>query len=129
MAATRRKPALIPRILPSRRCRTVRAMRCLAVGHQRPDAAREAEDAWPAFALDLLGAEAKRGDAAIDGKAIARRRPVQRRRDAQDLAPPFAERNGKAAFLAELDIRQHSRLHVVRLFRTLGLDAGDVSRV
>ena len=55
-----------------------------------------AEDAWPAFALDLLGAEAKRGDAAIDGKAIARRRPVQRRRDAKDLAPPFAKRRSSA---------------------------------
>src|SRR5437879_3633996 len=102
--------------------RLVGSTRSSAVGDQRADAAREAEDPWPTFALDLLGAEAKRGDAAIDGKAIARRRPVQRRGDAKNLAPPLAERDRKTALLAEIDIRQHPRLHVVGLFGTLGLD-------
>src|SRR3954470_20360450 len=60
---------------PLHSCRIVRAMRLpllrgySVVGHQRADAAGKAEDARPAFALDLLGVEAKRGDAAIDGKA------------------------------------------------------------
>ena len=48
-------------------------------------------------------------------------RAVQRRGDAKNLAPPFAERNRKAALLAELDIRQRPRLHIVGFFRTLGL--------
>src|SRR6185295_4555042 len=93
----------------------------LVVGDQRADAARQAQHARPAFALDLLGVETKRGNAAIDGKAVARRRAVQRRGDAKDLAPPFAERNRKAALLAKLDIRQRPRLYIVGFFRTLGL--------
>src|ERR1700694_3676634 len=94
---------LSPLIVSPPVLRTGRAMRVAgstgysAVGDQRADAVRETEDARPAFALDLFGAEAKRGDAAIDGKAIARRRPVQRRRDAKNLAPPFAERDRKSA--------------------------------
>src|SRR3954468_10355002 len=91
------------------------------VGHQRADAARQAQHAWPAFTLNLFSVEAKRGNAAIDGKAVARRRAVQRRGDAKNLAPPFAERNRKAALLAKLDIRQRPRLHTVGFFRTLGL--------
>src|SRR5260370_19781945 len=116
------KAALIPRILPShyvpRLSSDALAPRAgrLAVSHQRPYAAREAEDARPAFALDLLGAETKRGDAAIDRKTIARRRPVERGSDAKNLAPPFAERDRKSALLAQLHVGQGSRLHIVGFF-------------
>src|SRR5439155_26774565 len=104
--------------------RIVRAMRFYsslhsAVGHQRADAARQAQHARSAFALDLFGVETKRGNAAIDGKAVARRRPVQRCGDAKNLAPPFAERNRKAALLAKLDIRQRPCLYIVGLFLAL----------
>src|SRR6185437_13212613 len=63
----------------------------LLVLDQRADAAREAQDAWSAFALDLLGAEAKRGNAAIDRQAVAARGAIERRGHAEDLAPPFPE--------------------------------------
>src|SRR5438309_3067978 len=91
------------------------------VGHQRADAARQAQHARRAFTLDLFGVETKRGNAAIDGKAVARRRAVQRCGDTKNLAPPFTERNRKAALFAKLDIRQRPRLDVVGFFRALGL--------
>src|SRR6185437_12865374 len=71
------------------------------VGSERADAAGEAKDARSAFALDLLGAEPKRRDAAIHRQAIARRRAIERRRDAKDFAPPLAERNSKSALPAQ----------------------------
>src|SRR6185312_7677998 len=91
------------------------------VGHQRADAAGEAQHARPTFALDLLGIETKRRDAAIDGEAVAGGGAIQRRGNPKNLAPPFAERDRKAAFLAKLDIGQRPRLQIVGFFRTLGL--------
>src|SRR5258705_9146238 len=90
------------------------------IGRQRADAARQAQHTGPAFTLDLFGVETKRGNAAIDGKAVARRRAVQRRGDAKNLASPFAERDRKAALLAKLDIRQRPRLYIVGFFPPLG---------
>src|SRR6185437_10325033 len=80
---------------------------------ERANAASKAEDARPAFAFDLLGTEPKRGDAAIHRQAVARRRAVKWRRHAEDFSPPFAERDGKSALPAELDIRQRPRPHIV----------------
>src|SRR5438309_4630610 len=91
------------------------------VGDQRADAARQAQHARRAFTLDLFGVETKRGNAAIDRKAVAGRRAVQRRGDTKNLASPFAERNRKTALFAKLDIRQRPRLHIVGFFRTFGL--------
>src|SRR6185437_13433494 len=59
------------------------------VACERADAAREAENARPAFALDLLGAEAKRGDAAIHRQAIAGLRAIERGGDAKNFPSPF----------------------------------------
>src|SRR6185437_13506587 len=94
-----------------------------SVGSERADAAGEAEDARPAFALDLLGAEPKRRDAAIHRQAIARRRAIERRGDPKDFPPPFAQRNSKAALPAQFDIRQRPLLHIVELIRTFCLHA------
>src|SRR5690348_5072956 len=94
--------------------------------HQRADAARKAQDARPAFALDLLGAEAKRGNAAIDRQAVAVRRAIERGRDAKNFAPPRAEGDGEAALLAERDVWQRAPRDVIGLVRTLRLHAGDI---
>src|SRR5689334_7192641 len=87
---------LLRLILPSHNARAVRAalVELSGVGDERRDASREPENAWSAFALDPLGGKSKRGNAAIDGKAIARWRAVERRGNTKDLAPPFAERYG-----------------------------------
>src|SRR5207237_9758578 len=79
------------------------------VGHQRADAARQAQHARRAFALDLFGIETKRGNAAIDRKTVARRRAVQRRGDTKNLASPFAERNRTTALCAKTDLPQPTR--------------------
>src|SRR6202035_2411135 len=88
------------------------AMTTLSAIDQRPDAAGESQNPRTAFALDLLGGKAKRGDAAIHGKAVARGGAVKRRRDAKNFPPPFAQRNRKAAFPPQLDVGQGARLHV-----------------
>src|SRR4051812_28737017 len=92
MAAAKPSTALLRLILPSHFVAPFeRRLSCLSVGNQRLDAAGEPKDARPAFALDLFSGKSKRGDAAIDGETLARRRAVQRRGDAKNLAPPFSQ--------------------------------------
>ncbi len=55
------------------------------------------------------------------------RRPVERRGDAKDLAPPFAERNRKSPFLAEFDVGQRSLPHIIQFVRTFRLHGLDVA--
>src|SRR5882762_11936541 len=98
MAAKPNPKALMPVIFPSHVQCIVRAMsfvglyaygdKALFVGDKRPDAAGEAENARPAFALDLFGAEAKRGNAAIHRQAVACWRAIEGCCDAKNLPPP-----------------------------------------
>src|SRR5215831_6380642 len=86
---TAKPKAVRPLILSSQYRRRVRSRRplCGAVlaRHQRADAARQAEDARPAFAFDLFGVEAKRGNAAIDRQAVAVLRTIERGGNAEQL--------------------------------------------
>ena len=77
---------------------------------RRPDRVGKAQHAGPAFGFDLLRAEPKGRDAAIDGDAFAARRPEQRRGHAEYLRPPFADRHCKAPGPAAFDFRERSRL-------------------
>src|ERR1700716_62537 len=88
---------------------------------KRSNAAGKAKDARPAFAFDLLGGKAKRGNSAIHGKTVACRGAIKRRRDAEDFPSPFAKRNRESPLLAELDVRQRPPLDILGFLRTLRL--------
>src|SRR6185437_15904420 len=88
---------------------------------------RQAQDARAAFALDLLGAEAKRGNAAIDRETVAAGGAIEGRGHAEDFAPPFAERKRKAALLAELDVGQRPARDIIGFLGTFWLHRGDIA--
>src|SRR5260370_24750142 len=93
----------------------------LGVGNKRSNAAGEAENPRPAFALDLLGAEAKRGNAAIHGETVAGGGAIKRRSDAEDFPPPFSERNGESPLPAKLDVRQPPPLDIFQFLHAVRL--------
>src|SRR5512135_3456427 len=97
--------------------------RALLSLHERADAAGETKNARAAFALDLLGGEPERRNTTVHRQALAGFGSIEGRRDAKDLAPPFAERDGEAAFAAELGVGQGAPRDHVGLVRTLRLHA------
>src|SRR6516225_774387 len=119
---TAKHMAVRPRILLLRTLRGV-----VSACRQRADAAGKTQDTRPAFPFDLFGVEAEGRNPAIDSQAIAGLRPIERRCDAKDLASPFSQRNGKAAFLAELHFRKCPPLDSVGLVRTFRFHARHIS--